>query len=55
MATDFILPSLGENVPGGDVLRILVKPGDAVAKNQPVFELETDKADRKSTRLNSSH
>lgn len=42
--TDFSLPELGENVTSGDVLRVLVKPGDAVAKDQPVLELETDKA-----------
>ncbi|MFN7915101.1 MAG: 2-oxo acid dehydrogenase subunit E2 [Vicinamibacterales bacterium] len=44
MATDFQLPNLGENVAGGDVLRIMVNPGDTVAKDQPVLELETDKA-----------
>ena len=44
MATDFTLPELGENVAAGDVLRILVKPGDTLAKDQPVLELETDKA-----------
>src|SRR5215470_6360767 len=42
--TDFTLPELGENVSSGDVLRVLVKPGDAVVKDQPVLELETDKA-----------
>ncbi|MDR1989299.1 MAG: 2-oxo acid dehydrogenase subunit E2 [Acidobacteriaceae bacterium] len=41
---DFTLPELGENVAAGDVLRILVKPGDVLAKDQPVLELETDKA-----------
>src|SRR5215813_13670461 len=44
MATEFTLPELGENVAAGDVLRILVKPGDTLAKDQPVLELETDKA-----------
>src|SRR5580765_5436184 len=44
MATDFTLPELGENIDAGDVLRVLVKPGDTVAKDQPVLELETDKA-----------
>src|SRR5689334_5836990 len=44
MATDFTLPELGENVTAGDVLRVLVKPGDTLAKDQPVLELETDKA-----------
>jgi len=42
--TDFTLPELGENVTSGDVLRVLVKPGDVVAKDQSVLELETDKA-----------
>ena len=42
--TDFTLPELGENVHGGDVLRVLVKPGDTVSNDQPVVELETDKA-----------
>jgi pyruvate dehydrogenase E2 component (dihydrolipoamide acetyltransferase) len=41
---DFTLPNLGENVPHGDVLRVLVKPGDTIAQDQPVLELETDKA-----------
>jgi pyruvate dehydrogenase E2 component (dihydrolipoamide acetyltransferase) len=41
---DFTLPNLGENVPHGDVLRVLVKPGDTIAVDQPVLELETDKA-----------
>ncbi len=44
MPTDFKLPELGENVTAGDVVRVLVSPGDAVAKDQAVLELETDKA-----------
>jgi pyruvate dehydrogenase E2 component (dihydrolipoamide acetyltransferase) len=42
--TDFTLPELGEQIEGGDVLRILVKAGDKIAKDQAVLELETDKA-----------
>jgi pyruvate dehydrogenase E2 component (dihydrolipoamide acetyltransferase) len=42
--TDFNLPELGENITAGDVLRVLVQPGDVLAKDQPVLELETDKA-----------
>ena len=38
------LPELGENIEGGDVLRVMVKPGDAIKKDQAVLELETDKA-----------
>jgi pyruvate dehydrogenase E2 component (dihydrolipoamide acetyltransferase) len=44
LSTDFTLPELGENVTAGDVLRVLVKPGDSLEKDQPVLELETDKA-----------
>src|SRR5881628_7676 len=41
---DFTLPELGEQIEAGDVLRVLVKAGDTLAKEQPVLELETDKA-----------
>jgi pyruvate dehydrogenase E2 component (dihydrolipoamide acetyltransferase) len=41
---DFTLPELGEQIKAGDVLRVLVKLGDMIAKDQSVLELETDKA-----------
>src|SRR5687768_14246862 len=44
MATDFKIPELGENITAGDVVRVLVKAGDTLTKDQPVLELETDKA-----------
>ena len=44
MTTDFTLPELGEQIAGGDVLRVLVKAGDTLTKDQTVLELETDKA-----------
>src|SRR5215217_4814972 len=44
MSTEFTLPELGENIAAGDVVRLLVAPGDTVKKDQPVVELETDKA-----------
>ncbi len=44
MPTDFTLPELGEQIAGGDVLRVLVAVGDMLVKDQPVLELETDKA-----------
>jgi pyruvate dehydrogenase E2 component (dihydrolipoamide acetyltransferase) len=44
MPSEFKIPELGENVTSGDVVRLLVKPGDTLAKDQPVLELETDKA-----------
>lgn len=42
--TEFKVPELGENVTTGDVLRVLVKPGETIARDQPVIELETEKA-----------
>jgi pyruvate dehydrogenase E2 component (dihydrolipoamide acetyltransferase) len=42
--TDVKLPELGENITAGDVLRVLVNLGDTVSRDQPVLELETDKA-----------
>jgi pyruvate dehydrogenase E2 component (dihydrolipoamide acetyltransferase) len=42
--TDFKVPELGESVAGGDVTQVLVKVGDTIKKDQPVLELETDKA-----------
>ena len=42
--SEFIIPNLGDGVAQGDVLKILVKVGDALAVDQPVLELETDKA-----------
>jgi len=44
MAQEFTLPELGENIEKGDVIRVLVSAGDEVSKDQPVLELETDKA-----------
>lgn len=44
MAFDFNLPDLGENIKSGDVVNVLVREGDVIAANQPVVEIETDKA-----------
>ena len=42
--TEFTVPELGENVAGGDVAKVLIKVGDTVRLEQPIMELETDKA-----------
>jgi pyruvate dehydrogenase E2 component (dihydrolipoyllysine-residue acetyltransferase) len=44
MSVEFTLPELGENVEKGDVVRVLVAPGDVIKVDQSVLELETDKA-----------
>jgi len=38
------LPNLGEGADSGVVVNILVKTGDSIQKDQPILELETDKA-----------
>jgi pyruvate dehydrogenase E2 component (dihydrolipoamide acetyltransferase) len=38
------LPALGENVNEAEVLTILVKKGDTVQKDQPILEMESEKA-----------
>ncbi len=40
----FALPELGEGIESGDVVNVLVAAGDRVVEDQPLIELETDKA-----------
>ncbi len=44
MATEFKIPNLGDSVDSGEVISLLVKEGDTIAKDDPVMELETGKA-----------
>ncbi|MCL4198229.1 MAG: 2-oxo acid dehydrogenase subunit E2 [Phycisphaerales bacterium] len=45
MATkEFILPDLGEGVHEGQIVRLMVKAGERVREDQPLMEVETDKA-----------
>jgi pyruvate dehydrogenase E2 component (dihydrolipoamide acetyltransferase) len=41
---DFRLPDVGEGVAEGEVVEWLVEPGETVTEDQPVAEVETDKA-----------
>ena len=41
---DVTLPDLGESIREAEVLKVLVREGDVVAADQPLLELETDKA-----------
>jgi pyruvate dehydrogenase E2 component (dihydrolipoamide acetyltransferase) len=43
-ASEFKLPELGENIDSGDLVRLMISPGQSVSEGQPVMELETDKA-----------
>lgn len=44
MSREFKLPDLGEGVHEGQVVKLLVKQGDQVVEDQPLMEVETDKA-----------
>lgn len=44
MPTEVKLPNLGDGVDSGDILDVLVKEGDQVAKDQGIIEIETGKA-----------
>jgi len=44
MAATLMVPELGENVDSVDVVKVLVKVGETIATDQPVIEVETEKA-----------
>ncbi len=44
MPVEFKLPDLGEGIHEGDIIEVLVRPGDSVQDGQPVLVVETDKA-----------
>src|SRR5207302_10015028 len=43
MATDVEVPALGESITEGTLAQWLKKPGEAVAADEPIASLETDK------------
>ena len=44
MAKAFKLPDLGEGVHEGQIVRVMVREGESVREDQPLIEVETDKA-----------
>lgn len=45
MATDILMPKMGESVQEGTILRWLKKPGDKVERDEIIAEISTDKVD----------
>jgi pyruvate dehydrogenase E2 component (dihydrolipoamide acetyltransferase) len=45
MPTDVVMPQMGESITEGTLTKWLKKPGDTVARDEPLFEISTDKVD----------
>src|SRR6202035_5100095 len=45
MSTDIIMPPMGESIFEGTITKWLKKPGDKVQRDEPLFEISTDKVD----------
>ena len=45
MPTDVVMPQMGESVVEGTITKWLKKPGDSVQRDEPLFEISTDKVD----------
>jgi 2-oxoglutarate dehydrogenase E2 component (dihydrolipoamide succinyltransferase) len=45
MATDVIMPQMGESIFEGTITKWLKKPGEQVQRDEPLFEISTDKVD----------
>src|SRR5437764_11678634 len=45
MAVEVIMPQMGESIFEGTITKWLKKPGDAIERDEPLFEISTDKVD----------
>jgi len=45
MAIDVVMPQMGESIFEGTITKWLKKPGDKVERDEPLFEISTDKVD----------
>src|SRR5450631_2987621 len=45
MAVDVIMPQMGESIFEGTITKWLKKPGDKIDRDEPLFEISTDKVD----------
>src|SRR5205823_6734223 len=45
MPTQVVMPQMGESVAEGTIVRWIKKVGDAVERDEPLFEISTDKVD----------
>src|ERR1700687_217439 len=45
MPTEVVMPQMGESITEGTITKWLKKPGDTVQRDEPLFEISTDKVD----------
>src|SRR5438552_4307937 len=45
MAADVVMPQMGESIFEGTLTKWLKKPGDKIERDEPLFEISTDKVD----------
>ena len=45
MATEVVMPQMGESIAEGTIVRWIKKVGDAIDRDEPLFEISTDKVD----------
>src|SRR5262245_3205525 len=45
MPTDVVMPQMGESIAEGTIVRWIKKVGDSVERDEPLFEISTDKVD----------
>ncbi len=45
MPTDVVMPQMGESIFEGTITKWLKKPGDKIQRDEPLFEISTDKVD----------
>ncbi len=45
MPIDVVMPQMGESITEGTLTKWLKRPGEAVTRDEPLFEISTDKVD----------
>src|SRR5215204_5951979 len=45
MPTDVLMPQMGESIAEGTIVRWIKKVGDSIDRDEPLFEISTDKVD----------
>ena len=51
MATEVLMPQMGESIAEGTLTRWFKQPGDVIQRDEPLFEISTDKVDAEVARI----